>query len=465
MQDIKNLIDFGALVRSRVSDLAENEKITAQILDEEPDSAYGVLLRALDRVIDSLVDQGEKVPRKESQVAYELFLALHHFQNDHDTKRGEALMQGMEEMVVSTEQELLLMAMKSVLVPNRKAKMPPPGNPKETKPEPATKNPFADFFGNHKKGQPQVESAFGADPTPKHGEKGIVVCPHIPHDPDERRLDLQYAALTKPVRIKRPRNPAGAFAQLRHEMPWADSVIDTLERELARRAMMAESDESSPALPSILLYGRPGCGKSYLVSRLCELLDVHHRVIPMGGENSSATMTGADRVYGTAKPGAAIDVIVEGGVANPALILDELDKVTEPGRNGDPVAALLAMMEPRTAKALHDRALNARTDVSLVSFLATANSIAHLSHPLISRFKLVRELPTPNIEQRIGVAKRLWKAEMEKYGITPITPGFCYPGQEMDRAIREANASVRTITKVVERSVGVVIESHMRFAH
>ena len=76
-------------------------------------------------------------------------------------------------------------------------------------------------------------------------------------------------------------------------------------------------------------------------------------------------------------------------MGNPLLVVDEVDKCSREGRNGDPLAALLPLLGPGTAAAHRDPVLGAPCDVSAVSWVLAANDAWRLPGPLLSRVRVV----------------------------------------------------------------------------
>jgi ATP-dependent Lon protease len=84
-------------------------------------------------------------------------------------------------------------------------------------------------------------------------------------------------------------------------------------------------------------------------------------------------------------------------VANPVIILDEVDKASDDRRNGRITDTLLAMLEPETARTWFDEALMEAVDLSHISWVLTANDASGLPRPLLSRLTVV-EAGAPGAE-------------------------------------------------------------------
>jgi ATP-dependent Lon protease len=81
--------------------------------------------------------------------------------------------------------------------------------------------------------------------------------------------------------------------------------------------------------------------------------------------------------------------------ANPIILIDEIDKTGGSGCNGKKVSTLLTMLEPKTRGCFYDKALGASFVLTFMNWILSANDIAELGKPLLSRLRLVHMPPPP----------------------------------------------------------------------
>lgn len=173
---------------------------------------------------------------------------------------------------------------------------------------------------------------------------------------------------------------------LRQEFPWALAACQEIEK-LAELAHFVK--QPGFRLPPLLLVGAPGNGKTRLAERLAEIAGVPRFGISGAGRNNGQVLVGVGRSWSNCQPGGLLQFIAKRGVANPVVVLDELDKASQQTQYGDLASALLPFLEPESAKAVTDDFLMGETDMSGVSWIATANDASVLPGPLLSRFKVI----------------------------------------------------------------------------
>lgn len=203
----------------------------------------------------------------------------------------------------------------------------------------------------------------------------------------------RFRKLMGPLPVIQAADPDHVYGQLMKEFPWMAEANEIVGLACATSS---RDDLRVMRVPPILLVGPSGAGKSRWSRRVAELLGVYHHRSNMAGGQSSMEVVGSAHGWSNARPSLPVVVFGASGIANPMLLLDEIDK-TQSGMNGDAVDGLLPMLEEETASSYSDICLLASFDLTKISFVFTANSESGLGTPFLDRVKLVQtRKPTPD---------------------------------------------------------------------
>jgi ATP-dependent Lon protease len=126
--------------------------------------------------------------------------------------------------------------------------------------------------------------------------------------------------------------------------------------------------------------------------------------------------TGTHPTYSNPKPSVIVDYMARHEIANPCIILDEIDKSPEGGRNGSIKNVLLQFLEPGEARTFRDICLNAEVDLSRVRWVMTANVLERVPLPLRSRCQIVH-VPSPDRKHAIGLSRQMAEAILTEMGL------------------------------------------------
>ena len=168
--------------------------------------------------------------------------------------------------------------------------------------------------------------------------------------------------------------------------------------------------------------GQPGCGKTTLAEELASSLLLPSITFDAGGV-SDANFLGVDMRWSTGAQGLHLDLITEHKIANPLIIIDEIEKMGGSSRNGDARKKLMALLEPRSAAAFYDPFLNKPINLSRLNWLFTANTVEGIPAPLQNRLEIIR-CPLPKREHVEQLAPQLLKAEYQDRG---FSKEWCQP--------------------------------------
>ncbi len=190
---------------------------------------------------------------------------------------------------------------------------------------------------------------------------------------------------------------------------------DVKDRILEFIAVGARKKEVGGSI--ILFVGPPGVGKTSLGKAIADAVSRPFYRFSVGGMRDEAEIKGHRRTYIGAMPGKIVQALKRVQVANPVIMIDEVDKIGSDFR-GDPASALLEVLDPEQNSDFMDHYLDVRFDLSQVLFLLTANQLDTVPRPLLDRAEIIR-LPGYMVSEKVEIArKHLWPAQLEAHALT-----------------------------------------------
>lgn len=161
------------------------------------------------------------------------------------------------------------------------------------------------------------------------------------------------------------------------------------------------------SMPRVLgLVGEPGTGKTRLLRHgLSPALGRPIKSISMGGIRDSSHFVGFDYTYLGSRYGMIVQSIIESGVMNPIIFMDELDKISLGHEGLDVQNMLVHLTDPVQNNAFHDKYFaGIPFDLSKCVFVFSFND-EQLVHPILKdRLHIIR-VPTPTLEEKIHIGK------------------------------------------------------------
>lgn len=149
----------------------------------------------------------------------------------------------------------------------------------------------------------------------------------------------------------------------------------------------AEQRAIAPTGTVLCFAGPPGTGKTSLAKEIASASNRPLIKIALGGITDEAELRGHRRTYISSRPGRIVTSLKRAGCLDPIIILDEIDKIST--IKGDPIGALLEILDPEQNNAFLDRYLEIPVDLSRVLFICTANDLNQISKPLLDRLDIV----------------------------------------------------------------------------
>jgi ATPase family associated with various cellular activities (AAA) len=231
---------------------------------------------------------------------------------------------------------------------------------------------------------------------------------------------------------------------LRAEFPHALKAIDMMLVDL-------REDEPVSFRPFVLL-GDAGCGKSRMVRRLAELLDMRLRRYDAAGSSDNA-FAGTPKRWHSSTPCFPLQVVAEMGIANPMILVDEIDKAGVGFSAGNLGNALMPFLEKETSAAYPDPCLEVEADLSHVNYAMTANDVTKLPSPLRDRLRVIK-VPSPGKEHLESLSRSIMadlavEMNVPAAFLTPLAPDELSVVSKM----WGENGSVRRLQKIIRGTV------------
>lgn len=206
-------------------------------------------------------------------------------------------------------------------------------------------------------------------------------------------------------------------------------------------------------LPNILLYSKPGCGKSSLIQKLCEIYKYSIKVA-MGNGNVCFTLTGSDKNYTPSDCGSILKSMFsrgEGPVLNPFIIFDELDKANFIDRRDTDFSGFFAeLLEKNNAKHFVDNFFQVEVDASNINYIALANDISKIPDFILSRFPVKIEIqPYTEEELKSNVLDNLYKEWIKENNIKENCVPESLENQTRDLILECCHNQTREIDNVL----------------
>jgi hypothetical protein len=167
-----------------------------------------------------------------------------------------------------------------------------------------------------------------------------------------------------------------------------------------------------------------------------------------GASSADGHFSGTSKGWSNTEASVPARAVLASKTANPLVFIDEIDKAVA-SHHGGLNSSLLGFLEPETARAYRDQSTDCEFDLSMCSYLCTANDVSRLPSHLRGRFRIVK-VPAPRLVDLPLLAGSIvddMLLEDEWIGYAaPFAPDEL---QIMARAWQARGMSMRSLQKIV----------------
>jgi hypothetical protein len=189
-------------------------------------------------------------------------------------------------------------------------------------------------------------------------------------------------------------------AEVHYRAPWMSELTAHLMHHMRHRVSVGKVGFS---LMPLLIVGDTGNGKSTYAQTLADVAGVPVRGVDVAGGSSAFRIAGLEKGWGSAAEGIPVEMMLMNKIANPVIIVNEIDKAGEKiasmsGGVTSLTTALLQVLEPDTAKRFECPVHRVRFDLSQMNWILTANDLDRVPGPLRDRCHIFHmPLVTPDV--------------------------------------------------------------------
>jgi hypothetical protein len=245
------------------------------------------------------------------------------------------------------------------------------------------------------------------DDGAKNDNDCMVLVPELTEQlPRDREL-RPYESLGAPLPLWRPSLSVDTIRKvLELEFPHFARAIDPV-----LRAVVSGGRGNDPA---VVLVGPAGIGKDSLWRRAAELAGRPMAEFDLAGSSDSRSLRGTSRGWSNHLPSYPVLLAQRLNVANPLVLMTELEKAGGNSWNGLVFDSLLAWLDPGSRSQWFDEGLGLPVNLSRFTFCFSANTLDRIPGPLRNRLRIVHieAIPPRDVEALVAGTRRRRAVEL-----------------------------------------------------
>ena len=238
--------------------------------------------------------------------------------------------------------------------------------------------------------------------------------------------------------------------EVHYRSPWMGELTTHLMRHMRYRVAAGKFGLS---LMPLLIVGDTGNGKTTYAQMLGEVAGAPVREVDVGSGSSAFRIAGLEKGWASANEGVPVETVLTHKIANPVIVVNEIDKVGErigstSGGVTTLTTALLQVLEPETAQRFECPVHRIRFDLSRLNWILTANELERVPKPLRDRCHIFHmPLVTPDVAaQMFDTLLRNFDASIDEDTCRLVRAAVI-------EAAEHGHVSLRQIRRILERIV------------
>jgi hypothetical protein len=182
-----------------------------------------------------------------------------------------------------------------------------------------------------------------------------------------------------------------------------NSCIEFIVSQIKMMKLVEPKDRS---FRPVLVQGKPGIGKTKMVSKISKALGVPIFFQDASQIMSAVELIGTPRQYNQAGPGILAKVLMHLDHGSPAFCWDELDKLPD-GGNHPSLGIFLNLFEPITAQlGVRDTYLEIYANTKSIMHFGTCNDLKKV-HPALRSRMAIFEIGPTSFAERLSICKEI----------------------------------------------------------
>lgn len=182
--------------------------------------------------------------------------------------------------------------------------------------------------------------------------------------------------------------------------------LDNVKQEIINYiAQFISIESSNPRI--IALQGSAGIGKTSIIKRgVSDILKRPIRSISMGGISDSNHFLGFDFTYSGSRHGIIVQSLIETGVMNPIIFMDELDKISETNDGQEIQNMLVHITDPVQNNCFEDKYFSGiNIDLSKAIFIFSFNNVEKINPILKDRLHIIK-VQEPSFDDKMIISNK-----------------------------------------------------------